>query len=233
MSAERLAALEDELGHRFADRRLLVTALTHRSAGRPHNERLEFLGDSLLGLIVAEALYHRFADADEGELTRLRASLVNRQALAAVAREHGLGEHIRLGEGELKSGGWRLESILANVLEAVIGAAYLDAGLEAVRALVLRMFDERLRAGLQAGGAKDPKTRLQEYLQARRLPLPSYETVGVEGEAHRQRFIVRCAASGLGVAPVTASGSSRRRAEQAAAERLLAVLEADPARAQP
>lgn len=233
MSADRLAALEDALGHRFADRRLLATALTHRSAGRPHNERLEFLGDSLLGLIVAEALFERFAEADEGELTRLRASLVKRETLAAVAREIGLGEHIRLGEGELKSGGWRRESILANVLEALIGAAYLDAGLEAARPLVLRLFGERLRAGPRAGAAKDPKTRLQEYLQARRLPLPSYETVGVEGEAHRQRFIVRCAATGLGVAPVTACGSSRRRAEQAAAERLLAVIEADPALTRP
>jgi len=218
------SALQDALGHRFADPQLLATALTHRSAGRPNNERLEFLGDSLLGLFVAEALFHRFPEADEGRLTRLRSLLVKRETLAAVAREIALGEHLRLGEGELKSGGWRRDSILANALEALIGAVYLDGGVQAARALVQHLLGPRLEATGAGVAAKDAKTRLQEYLQGRRLPLPEYVLMQIEGEPHAQRFTVRCSVAGPADAEASASGSSRRRAEQSAARLMLEKL---------
>lgn len=215
-------ALAERLGHRFADAASLRRALTHRSAASANNERLEYLGDAVLGLLVAEALYEAAHDGDEGALSRLRASLVNERSLAELASELGVGEALVLGAGELKSGGWRRESILADALEALIGAVYVDGGLEAARRVVRQLFVARLAALPDAEQLKDPKTRLQELLQGRSRPLPEYAVVGVEGADHEQNFRVRCALEdGAGAEGV---GRSRREAEQAAAAALLAEL---------
>jgi ribonuclease-3 len=218
--------LARQLGHVFADAGLLDDALTHRSAQSRHNERLEFLGDAILGFLVAEALWRRFPDATEGELSRLRARLVNRDALADLARALDLGSYLRLGAGELRSGGHARESILADALEALFAAVYLDGGLEAARALLDRLAGERLAGLCPASQHKDAKTRLQEYLQARRLALPTYRVVETRGEDHAQTFVVCCDAQAVGRS-TTAEGATRRRAEQLAAERLLEVLEND------
>jgi len=204
---------------------LLALALTHRSAGRTNNERLEFLGDATLGLVMAEALWSRFPDADEGELSRRRAALVNKDSLAAVARELRLGDYLRLGPGELRTGGHARDSILADALEALIGAVYLDCGLERVRDMVLRLFAERLARVAGEDAVKDPKTRLQEWLQGRRRPVPEYSVVDVAGAAHDQQFAVTCRLADTG-AESRGLGSSRRRAEQDAAGRMLAELQA-------
>lgn len=222
MSAS-IRTLCKKLGHQFAHAELLRTALTHRSAGKDNNERLEFLGDSILSFVIADELYHRFPDAAEGQLSRLRASLVKGETLAELARECALGESLKLGSGELKSGGFRRDSILAGALEAIIGAVYLDAGYEACRALVLRLYGERLNGVCLNDGVKDPKTRLQEYLQARKLPLPEYRVQAVAGEAHDQHFTMECIVSGLDQ-PVLGSGGSRRKAEQDAAQKALVLL---------
>jgi len=220
----RFPVLERRLGHRFADAALLEQALTHRSYGSPHNERLEFLGDGVLDCVIAEEFYARFPQLAEGELSRLRASLVRQTALVEVARCIGLSEFLRVGEGEAASGGAARASILADALEAVYGAAFLDGGYAVARNVIRRTFDERL-AGVQAHApAKDPKTRLQEYLQGRRLKLPQYEVVATRGAAHRQTFEVECAVSELGLA-AKGSGASRRAAEQQAAEALLGLVE--------
>jgi ribonuclease-3 len=218
--------LARQLGHVFADAGLLDDALTHRSAQSRHNERLEFLGDAILGFLVAEALWRRFPDATEGELSRLRARLVNRDALADLARALDLGSYLRLGAGELRSGGHARDSILADALEALFAAVYLDGGLEAARALLDRLAGERLAGLCPASQHKDAKTRLQEYLQARRLALPTYRVVETRGEDHAQTFVVCCDAQAVGRS-TTAEGATRRRAEQLAAERLLEVLEND------
>ena len=210
--------------HRFADAALLRQALTHRSAGSPHNERLEFLGDALLNLIVAEQLYQRWPRADEGAMTRARAELVRESTLARIARELGVGELLTLGPGEMKSGGHRRDSILADALEAVIAACYLDAGFDACRALVLSWHAPLLDAMPSPGHVgKDPKTRLQEWLQARGRPLPVYASVSERGDEHDRIFEVSCT---LSQPPMSAAGegSSRRAAEQAAAEAVLALL---------
>ncbi|MDD3447700.1 MAG: ribonuclease III [Gammaproteobacteria bacterium] len=204
------------LGHRFQQTELLECALTHRSFRKDNNERLEFLGDAILSFVMAEELYRRFPQAKEGELSRLRASLVKGETLAVLAREFGLGDYLLLGSGELKSGGYRRESILADALEAVIGAIYLDAGMERCRGCVLEWYAERLDALSPQGTLKDPKTRLQEYLQAHRLALPTYLVDSVEGEAHAQVFRVECRIEGLDMT-TRGTGSSRRRAEQEAA----------------
>lgn len=214
---------EGVLGHRFADAGLLRRALTHRSAGHENNERLEFLGDALLNMLVAELLYERFPKADEGELTRLRARLVSEPALAAIARELEIGDQLRLGPGELKSGGFRRESILADALEAVIAAIYLDGGWSACRGKVRELFDPRLLAAATATD-KDPKTRLQELLQARALALPSYELTGSSGADHAKVFDVVCAVTSLDVR-CEGHGSSRRAAEQAAASAAIVEIE--------
>ncbi|HEX7770351.1 MAG TPA: ribonuclease III [Dokdonella sp.] len=210
------------LGHAFADQRLLEQALTHRSASHVNNERLEFLGDALVNLFVAELIHESLPRADEGEMTRLRAALVNGSALAAIAREAEVGDRLRLGPGELKSGGFRRESILADAFEALVAAVYLDAGWEACRDLVRRLFGERVRGA--ASTPKDAKTRLQEYLQARNLALPVYDLVAARGEDHARSFDVTCSA---GEPVVTAAGSagSRRAAEQLAAAQVLEQLE--------
>ena len=222
---EGLAELERLLGHVFRDPELARQALTHRSHGTPHNERLEFLGDGLLNCAVATLLYERFPRLPEGDLSRLRAALVNQASLSAVAAKLGLGERLRLGEGELKSGGFRRPSILADALEALLGAVYLDAGFDAVRAAVERLLGERLESREDLPVHKDPKTALQELLQGRKLQLPRYSVQRTEGEAHEQTFTVECRVDDLGVAS-SGSGSSRRAAEQAAAEAVLASIEA-------
>ncbi len=220
----RHPALERRIGHRFRNAALLGQALTHRSYGSPHNERLEFLGDGVLDCVVAEELYARFASLSEGELSRLRASLVREGALAAVARAIGLSEFLRLGEGEIASGGAARASILADALEAIYGAVFLDGGYEAARVAVRHTFGDTLEQLDASVPAKDAKTRLQELLQARRHKLPEYRVVATKGAAHKQTFEVECNASGLGVS-ATGSGASRRIAEQHAAEALLAKLE--------
>lgn len=212
------------LGHSFSDITLLELAMTHRSAGGQNNERLEFLGDSIVNFVIAEALFRRFPDAREGQLSRLRARLVKGQTLAELAREMGFGEHLRLGSGEMKSGGHRRESILADAVEAVIGAIYLDAGMEAVRVRVLAWYAARLENTSLQDTQKDPKTRLQEFLQSRQSPLPRYEVVNVEGEAHAQTFTVECHVAMLATHTVGV-GASRRHAEQQAAEQALELLE--------
>jgi ribonuclease-3 len=206
------------LGYRFADGQLLDLALTHRSAGGRNNERLEFLGDALINVCVADALYRRHAGLEEGDLSRLRASLVNQEALAEVARELDLGAHLTLGPGELKSGGHRRASILADALEALIGAVFLDAGFQAAHDTVLRLLDPRLAAPPSTESLKDAKTRLQEALQARDLPLPVYAVESVRGEPHQQTFRVSCSIDALQIR-TEGEGSSRRTAEQEAAQR--------------
>lgn len=209
------------LSHRFADPALLETALTHRSAGRSHNERLEFLGDAVVGLLVAEALYRHFPNRTEGELTRLRAELVKEASLAAMARELDLGSQLRLGPGELKSGGWRRESILADAFEALIGAIWLDGGLEAARAALMPLLAPRIAALGDGRIPKDPKTALQEWLQGRSLPLPTYELVEAPGNDPLRAFAVRCAVTEPELEAV-GFGPSRRAAERDAAARIVA-----------
>ena len=222
-SAPPDALLEDRLGYRFADPGLLAQALTHRSHVGRDNERLEFLGDAVLGLAIGEELYRRLPLAEEGELTRLRATLVDAGSLAALAAETGLGDHLRLGTSELRSGGFRRPSILADALEAIVGAVYLESGLETARELVLRLYASRL-ADLPRLPVKDPKTRLQEWLQSRGHELPAYSVVDVWGEPHDQSFRAQCAVPALSL-QTTGEGSSRRRAEQEAAAALIARLE--------
>ncbi len=212
--------LTERLGVEFSDPGLLERALTHRSHGAANYERLEYLGDAVLSFIVAEILFRRFPDASEGELSRYRASLVSGEALAVIAAGLGLGEQLLLGDGEMKSGGQRRATILADALEAVFGAIYLDRGLEAARGVAERLFSDALAALPSAAELKDPKTRLQEWLQGRGHALPAYRVLEVTGEPHEQRFRVRCDVAGLALSAV-ADGSSRRRAEQEAAQRIL------------
>jgi ribonuclease-3 len=213
--------LRARLPHVFADAALHAQALTHRSVGRENNERLEFLGDGLVNLLVAELLYEHYPRASEGELTRLRAQLVNGAALAEIARELELGDQLILGQGELKSGGFRRDSILADAFEALIAAVYLDGGWEACRGVVRALFGERVRSA--GTSEKDAKTRLQEILQAGGRPLPQYELVGTGGQDHAKTFEVACV---LAEPPlrVGGHGSSRRAAEQVAAEAALREL---------
>ncbi|PSJ42649.1 ribonuclease III [Zobellella endophytica] len=220
---KKLNILQKKLGHTFNDETLLVRALTHRSAGSRHNERLEFLGDSILSMVIADALFHRFPKVNEGDMSRMRATLVREKTLAELAREFELGEYLILGPGELKSGGYRRESILADAVEALIGAVYLDTDIERVRELLLSWYDERLNDIQPGVEQKDPKTRLQELLQAKRKPLPTYTVVEVIGEAHNQKFTVHCLVDGL-PKPVIGIGTSRRKAEQSAAEHALDTL---------
>ena len=217
----RHPVLERRIGHRFEDPALLAQALTHRSFGSPHNERLEFLGDGVIGCVIAEELYGRFPDVPEGKLHLLKVSLVRETALAEVARGIELSEFLKLGAGEASS----RPSILADALEAVYGAVFLDGGYDAVRRVVRKTFEERL-AGLDPGkSSKDAKTRLQELLQGQRQKLPEYRLLSTEGEAPRQVFKVECSATGLGLRS-TGSGGSRRSAEQQAAAALLKQLDA-------
>jgi ribonuclease-3 len=211
------------LGYEFRDPALLEAALTHRSAGRCNYERLEFVGDAVLNFAVAALLYRTCPDADEGELSRYRAALVSGSSLADVAAELRLGEQLRLGGGEMKSGGHRRSSILADALEALLGAVYLDGGTDSASAVIEALFAERLGTLPEAHELKDPKTRLQEQLQARGLPLPAYAVEAVSGEPHEQWFVARCEVGALDLQSL-GEGSSRRRAEQEAARQLLETL---------
>lgn len=211
------------LGYRVRDTALFRMALTHRSAPGPNNERLEFLGDAVLNLVVAEQLYRTFPGGAEGDLSRLRARLVSREPLAAIALELGLGEELQLGSGELASGGYRRESILADALEALFGAIYLEGGPAAAAAAIAPLFVERIAALPPPEALKDAKTRLQEYLQSRSLALPCYRILEVAGADHDQTFRVSCEVTGLDLR-VAGDGSSRRRAEQQAAERMLEAI---------
>jgi ribonuclease-3 len=212
-----------QLGHSFLREDLLDQALTHRSAGGRNNERLEFLGDALIGFVVAEALVSGLPQADEGTLSRFRAALVKRESLAELARGLALGDYLRLGAGELRTGGHNRDSILADALEAVLGAVYLDAGFETARTVAMGLFRAPLGHLSAAPASKDPKTRLQELLQARRRPIPEYQVVSVGGTQHAQSFRVSCLLPDQGTL-TQGDGSSRRRAEQAAAEAMLARL---------
>ncbi|KPK07042.1 MAG: hypothetical protein AMJ64_07820 [Betaproteobacteria bacterium SG8_39] len=217
---DRPSDLEARIGYRFRIGALLQQALTHRSYSSTHNERLEFLGDSVLGCIMAEALYARFPGLTEGPLTRMRAALVCEQALSETAHVLEIGSSIRLGEGERMHGAGIHVSILADAVEALFGAVFVDGGYEAARSVVLAIYEERLASIDPQGPQKDPKTRLQEYLQAQRKARPEYRVVRVSGEAHRQTFEVECVVAELG-ARTTGEGTSRQRAEQEAAAALL------------
>ncbi|HEX3395519.1 MAG TPA: ribonuclease III [Steroidobacteraceae bacterium] len=218
--------VERSFGHVFAAPALRDTALTHRSAAADHNERLEFLGDSILNCAVARLLYDAHPPADEGDLSRLRASLVSGESLAQIAAELGLGEFLRLGSGELKTGGFRRASILADALEAMLGAIFLDSGYEAAAAAVARIMAPKLSGLPAAGTLKDPKTRLQELMQARGVALPVYTLTAVGGDPHAQTFTVMCEVPVFGVG-ARAEGGSRRRAEQLAAAKVIDLLPAE------
>ena len=216
--------LQKTLEYRFADDALLTRALTHRSAAGTNNERLEFLGDAVLDFVISEAVFELRPDASEGDLSKLRSSLVKDASLAELAGDLGLGEHLILGSGERKSGGHRRESILADALEAIFGAVYLDSGFDAACEVIERVFEQRLQSLPDAADLRDPKTRLQEWLQGRKMALPEYELVSVTGKAHAQRFAVTCSVAELSH---TTDGNSttRRKAEQQAARRMLAFIQ--------
>lgn len=222
MSAS-LARLERQLGYTFKDQDLMVLALTHRSFAGRNNERLEFLGDAILNFVAGEALFERFPQAREGQLSRLRARLVKGETLAVLARGFDLGEYLRLGSGELKSGGFRRESILADALEALIGAIYLDAGMDVARQRVLAWLTSEFEGLTLVDTNKDPKTRLQEFLQSRALELPRYEVVDIQGEPHCRTFFVQCDVALLNDR-TQGHGASRRIAEQVAAAAALVAL---------
>ena len=223
ISDARLDALQARLGHRFADAGLLQRALTHRSFGADHNERLEFLGDAVLSMAVSSLLYERFAGSDEGDLTRVRAHLVREDSLHRAALGLGLPEVLRLSEGEARGGGAQRPSILADAVEALIGATFLDGGVAAAEHLVRRLFGELIDSSEAESWRKDAKTELQEWLQGRKLPVPSYRIVTTRGQAHAQTFDVECAVPALALAEM-GEGRSRRAAEQEAARVMLARL---------
>jgi ribonuclease-3 len=222
---ERLEALQQRIGRRFADPKLLALAMTHRSFGIEHNERLEFLGDAVLSLAVSNLLYERFAGSDEGDLTRVRAHLVREDSLHRAALQLGLPEVLRLSEGEARGGGAQRASILADALEALLGATFVDGGFDAARALVKQLFGEIIDTTDIHSWSKDAKTELQEWLQARRLPVPVYRILATRGQAHAQTFEVECAVPALSLAE-SGEGRSRRVAEQEAARRMLDALNA-------
>ena len=218
--------LSERLGLRFNNPQLFTNALTHRSAGSKNNERLEFLGDSILGFVIAHQLYDVFPSAPEGVLSRLRASLVNQASLAELARKHELGEYLLLGSGELKSGGFRRDSILSDALEAIIGALFIDQGMDACQHWLVGLFQEKLQALSLDNWQKDPKTQLQELMQSKKVDLPEYTLMTMTGLGHEQTFKVKC------TIPLTdqfciGAGVSRKKAEQAAAEQMLELLKGE------
>jgi len=221
----RLDALQQRLGHRFSQPRLLTRALTHRSGSAEHNERLEFLGDAVLNLAVSGLLYERFSGSDEGDLTRVRAHLVREESLHRLALQLGLPEVLRLSDGEQRGGGAQRPSILADALEAIIGAVYLDGGFEPAQAVVQRLLGDLIGAFEADAWSKDAKTELQEWLQARRIAVPAYRITATRGQAHAQTFEVECAVAALGMSE-KGEGRSRRAAEQEAARRMLESLKA-------
>lgn len=219
------ATLETALDYQFRDATLLERALTHRSHSGRHNERLEFLGDSVLNFVVAAMLFNRFTKIDEGDLSRLRANLVKQSSLADIAQKLALSQYLRLGEGELKSGGFRRPSILADTLEAIFGAVFLDAGYDAAQGVISRLYTPILQGVDPKTLGKDPKTLLQELLQGRKLDLPTYTVIATHGAAHNQMFDVECSIPKLDI-KVSAAGSSRRAAEQLAATQAIASVQA-------
>jgi len=221
----RLETLQQRTGHHFADPALLTRALTHRSFGAEHNERLEFLGDAVLSLAISSLLFEHFSGSDEGDLTRVRAHLVREDSLHRAAVQLGLPEVMRLSDGEARGGGAQRPSILADALEALIGATFLDGGFESARALVQRLFGEVISTTEMGSWSKDAKTELQEWLQARRLAVPVYSIRATRGQAHAQTFEVECAVPALGLVE-SGEGRSRRVAEQEAARRMLDALNA-------
>lgn len=225
MNNALVKVLQARLDYAFQNTELAQAAVTHRSAGGRNNERLEFLGDAVLGLVIAEALYRQLGALAEGDLSRLRASLVNRDTLAELGQELALGELLLLGAGERKSGGFRRKSILADAIEALLGAVYLDGGFTAARDLVLHLFTGRLQSLPDPEQLKDAKTRLQEYLQGRGLAIPVYDMLEVRGKAHEQSFVVRCEIAALDIV-TQGTGRSRRLAEQQAAEQGLLAARA-------
>jgi ribonuclease-3 len=220
-----LITLQTQLDHHFQSAALLKQALTHRSHGAPHNERLEFLGDAVLNVVVASLLFERYSKIDEGDLSRLRANLVKQASLAEIAQRLDLSENLRLGEGELKSGGFRRPSILADTLEAIFGAVFLDGGFESARRVISKQYQPTLMTMDPKTLGKDAKTLLQEFLQGRKLTLPAYTVVATHGAAHSQQFEVECAILPLAI-KVVAAGASRRAAEQSAATLALEVAQA-------
>ncbi|MFZ7343265.1 ribonuclease III [Avibacterium volantium] len=224
---KNLERLQRKIGYQFQDINWLKQALTHRSAAKNHNERLEFLGDAILNYTIADALYQKFPKCNEGELSRMRATLVREPTLAQLAREFELGEYMLLGPGELKSGGFRRESILADCVEAIIGAISLDQDLPTSTQVTRKWYQYLLKNIKPGENQKDPKTRLQEYLQASHFPLPSYKVIDIKGEAHNQTFTVECRVEKIKKIDRTfiGVGSSRRKAEQAAAEQILKILD--------
>lgn len=219
-------ALVRRIGYEFKDPALLRRALTHRSYGMPHNERLEFLGDSVLSCAIATHLYHLHTRVQEGDLSRMRAHLVKELTLSEIASSLNLGDYLKLGEGELKSGGFRRPSILADTLEAIIGAVYLDGGFASAEQMIARLFEPLMKGLDPKTLGKDPKTLLQEYLQGRKLPLPNYTVLSISGEAHEQHFEVECFIPDLGVR-ACGRGVSRRSAEQQAAGSAMQILSSD------
>lgn len=219
-----LRALINKIGHNFKQPELLEQALTHRSADNTHNERLEFLGDAVLQVVISSALYSQFPKIDEGDLSRMRSNLVRGETLAEIGKEFNLGSCLRLGPGELKSGGTRRASILADAVEAIIGAIYLDAGIDVATEKVLSWYQQRLQRIEPGAAQKDPKTRLQEWLQARKHEVPKYQVINITGAAHNQQFTVECQINILD-SVIEATGTSRRKAEQAAADIAYARLQ--------
>ena len=224
MATKTYKPLQKALGYEFKDLALLDRAITHRSHAAANNERLEFLGDALINFVIGEYLFRMRPTAEEGALSRLRASLVREPSLAVLARDLKLGDAIKLGEGELKSGGWRRDSVLADTFEAVLGAIYLDGGFELAKEVCLRCFDSLLQQLPDPETLKDPKTRLQEWLQARSRPLPIYEVLSESGPPHRRQFVVRARLLDM-EHTAEAFSNSRRSAEQKAAELLLQRLQ--------
>jgi ribonuclease-3 len=221
-----LDRLQDAIGYRFGNADLLREALTHRSFGQPHNERLEFLGDSVLNCVISAELFSRYGDLKEGELSRLRAHHVRQESLHQAARKLGLGNCLRLGEGELKSGGFTRPSILADAFEALVGAVYLDGGFAVTQTMLRRVLEAALRESDTEAFEKDPKTLLQEHLQGRKLSLPKYSVVSTRGAAHDQQFDVECLIEALSVRTL-GSGANRRAAEQEAAQRAFEKINRD------
>ncbi len=221
---QAINALLKKLEYSFSDLSLLEEALTHRSYSSTNNERLEFLGDGILNFVIAHELFKLYPDVQEGDLSRLRASLVNKDSLAEIAGHLELGEVIKLGSGELKSGGFRRPSILADAVESILGAVYCDGGFEPCRELIIRLYADRLALSMDLQSLKDPKTQLQELLQSRRFSLPDYQVVNITGQAHAQVFHVRCSIKKMNI-EVNGEGKSRRKAEQIAAGRAIAQVE--------
>lgn len=221
--SKAIASLLKKLACSFNDIELLNEALTHRSYATKNNERLEFLGDGILNFVIAHELFKQYPDVQEGDLSRLRATLVNKESLAEIAGQLNLGEVILLGTGELKSGGFRRPSILADTVESILGAVYIDGGFESCRDLIIRLYAKRFASPTDLQSLKDPKTRLQELLQSRRFSLPEYQVVNITGQAHSQIFHVRCSIDKMNI-KVDGEGRSRRKAEQDAAEKAISKV---------